>query len=810
MKTLSLSLLSLAALTSFASADVWSDLAQYKMGDDADATPWAVHALVLQTAPDQMGPIEDQLIAMLESPGATHEAKEYCFRILDRIGSDRSVPTVAKFLADEKLALYARRSLEFRKGSKLAGEGLVRALPQLPDDLKIGVIGSLGRRGDVSAVTAIAPYVSSENVALAKAALFALGQLGGDQAHAAIMGATVTRDASDARAKALLAASAQIKDPGTYYALGRSVEPVGGAYVQSGGNEGWKGEYFNNRNFSGTPVLVRQDAAPYFDWKQGSPTAEIGKNDFTVRWTGVLTPPESRAYEFNVNSDDGVQFNINGEAIFDHLKGGYRGTTSKELEAGVSYQVEVKFVEGGGEARCQLTWDCALPETIAAGRQKILNVPIAAQQAAVLSAKSGIDVKIGQQLFENGANPSIRLDAFKQLAALDLNAAHTALNATLSNAADPIRQSLIRAVMDLGDAALQDQLVGTLGSASELDQLTLLGAISDLRLSQYESAVLPLLSSSEGLVFDQAVYTLGYVGANASFKPLYEASKVEENEAIIFAITQLQLPAVDEHLLKLVSGQSGADLEARLSAITPLVLRNPDGASAVMDTLVATGQPEALRKAGFKGIETIGNVESCKVLSGLIVADDAMKRQAQQSLKKTALRLAKAHDVWHAAFKPTLTSANAVLSTKQDFMVIVDGVPTGDSMKFIKKTVLNPSDPLRPLALRALQKWPSADAGNVWIELANAPITTPKEQALAVKGIARILTRDEIEKDSNRRLRLALRAVQEGPTLEFKLGVLASLKDCDNHTRGRMREHFKSIKDDPEVGAAVQALMKGR
>jgi hypothetical protein len=127
MKTLSLSLLSLAALTSFASADVWSDLAQYKMGDDADATPWAVHELVLQTAPDQMGPIEDQLIAMLESPGATHEAKEYCFRILDRIGSDRSVPTVAKFLADEKLALYARRSLEFRKGSKLAGDRMSAA-----------------------------------------------------------------------------------------------------------------------------------------------------------------------------------------------------------------------------------------------------------------------------------------------------------------------------------------------------------------------------------------------------------------------------------------------------------------------------------------------------------------------------------------------------------------------------------------------------------------------------------------------------------------------------------------------------------
>jgi hypothetical protein len=108
-----------------------------------------------------------------------------------------------------------------------------------------------------------------------------------------------------------------------------------------------------------------------------------------------------------------------------------------------------------------------------------------------------------------------------------------------------------------------------------------------------------------------------------------------------------------------------------------------------------------------------------------------------------------------------------------------------------------------------LQKWPKADAGDVWIEIANAPNATAKEQAMAVKGIARILTRVEIEKDTNRRLRLALKAVQQGPTLEFKLGVLESLKDCENHTRGRMKEHFKSIQNDPEVGAAVQALMKG-
>ena len=105
MKTVSLSLLSLSILTPLICADVWTDLAQYKMGDNADAAPVAVHELILSTAPDQMAPIEDKLISILQSPSATHEAKEYALRMLDRIGSDRSVPVVAKFLADERLAL---------------------------------------------------------------------------------------------------------------------------------------------------------------------------------------------------------------------------------------------------------------------------------------------------------------------------------------------------------------------------------------------------------------------------------------------------------------------------------------------------------------------------------------------------------------------------------------------------------------------------------------------------------------------------------------------------------------------------------
>ena len=141
-------------------------------------------------------------------------------------------------------------------------------------------------------------------------------------------------------------------------------------------------------------------------------------------------------------------------------------------------------------------------------------------------------------------------------------------------------------------------------------------------------------------------------------------------------------------------------------------------------------------------------------------------------------------------------------------MVILDGVIAGDSLNFLKKAILEPSDPLRPIAIRILGRWPEAKAGDIWIELAAADFATVDDQKAALKGLTRILTRKEIERDTNRRLKLGLKAIESAPSTGYKLEILKCFEDSDNYARGRMNEHFKSILNDPEIGAAVQALMK--
>jgi beta-glucosidase len=53
---------------------------------------------------------------------------------------------------------------------------------------------------------------------------------------------------------------------------------------------GLKAEYFNT-SFNGVPVNVRVDPHIDFDWNGAAPVEGVSSKSFSVRWTGLLTPP---------------------------------------------------------------------------------------------------------------------------------------------------------------------------------------------------------------------------------------------------------------------------------------------------------------------------------------------------------------------------------------------------------------------------------------------------------------------------------------------------------------------------------------
>jgi len=176
---------------------LYGEIEKYDFGKSRKALA-AIEEQIRNTPAAAMPSIEAKLLDSLSSPRSSFAAKQFVCRVLRRIGSARSVPALAKMLSDKELSHMARFALQHMSAPE-AGDALRKALGTLTGDLRVGVVGSLGQRGDAKAVGEIAKLINSRDAKLATAAITALGRIGGKEAAAALAGATVPENLTSLR-----------------------------------------------------------------------------------------------------------------------------------------------------------------------------------------------------------------------------------------------------------------------------------------------------------------------------------------------------------------------------------------------------------------------------------------------------------------------------------------------------------------------------------------------------------------------------------------------------------------------------------
>jgi beta-glucosidase len=114
-----------------------------------------------------------------------------------------------------------------------------------------------------------------------------------------------------------------------------------------GGESGLKGEYFDNEDLKGTPVLVRTDRHVHFDWGEGSFAPGQPVDHFAIRWTGYFIPKDSGDYQFFTSADDGVRLYIDDERTIDDWLPHSQtlDTGSKHLEGGKAYKTRLEYFD---------------------------------------------------------------------------------------------------------------------------------------------------------------------------------------------------------------------------------------------------------------------------------------------------------------------------------------------------------------------------------------------------------------------------------------------------------------------------------
>lgn len=117
----------------------------------------------------------------------------------------------------------------------------------------------------------------------------------------------------------------------------------------------WTGAYFNGRDLTKEPVLVRTDPTIDFNWGWESPSPEISANQFSARWTGTFSFEGGR-YRFTTTTDDGVRVYVDDKLVLSNWRP-MRGTryATIRLTPG-DHTVRMEYFEATQAAKARLTW----------------------------------------------------------------------------------------------------------------------------------------------------------------------------------------------------------------------------------------------------------------------------------------------------------------------------------------------------------------------------------------------------------------------------------------------------------------------
>ena len=119
----------------------------------------------------------------------------------------------------------------------------------------------------------------------------------------------------------------------------------------------WHGEYYSNRNLTGTPALIRNDASVDFSWGYNAPATGIPADGFSVRWTRALWF-EGGSHRFHAVVDDGMRLYVDNVLVIDAWRDGARRemTADRALAAG-NHTVRIEYYEQTGEAVIRAWWE---------------------------------------------------------------------------------------------------------------------------------------------------------------------------------------------------------------------------------------------------------------------------------------------------------------------------------------------------------------------------------------------------------------------------------------------------------------------
>jgi len=135
----------------------------------------------------------------------------------------------------------------------------------------------------------------------------------------------------------------------------------------------WKGEYFDNTDLQGDPVMRRDDGGNFLDMNFGSASPSSicgpGADNFSARWTRTVSLT-TNVYRFSVTADDGVRLYVDDQQLLDFWNGPPGTNTANVFLNGGDHMIRLEFREFGEAAQASLSWTTPCIEDVPVDKWK--------------------------------------------------------------------------------------------------------------------------------------------------------------------------------------------------------------------------------------------------------------------------------------------------------------------------------------------------------------------------------------------------------------------------------------------------------
>jgi len=186
---------------------------KYSEGDDFRPFAEATESL-RGLSSEQRIEAEAALLKLLDRPGISPAGRIEILRILELVAGPASAEVIGPYLIDPALSHPARRILQDLDSKRVVGLFLA-AIKKTEGDLRIGLIGSLGRQQSGATIVPLTELATNDEEATAGAAIEALGETGTFDACMALNKLTVPGALEATRLDAMLKSAEYLRRNGS-------------------------------------------------------------------------------------------------------------------------------------------------------------------------------------------------------------------------------------------------------------------------------------------------------------------------------------------------------------------------------------------------------------------------------------------------------------------------------------------------------------------------------------------------------------------------------------------------------------------